>query len=59
MNFAQSCKIIVCFTPLFQNCKIYLCGTKLDLVKKDKRVREVDYHTTTDYADGKKRQFAV
>lgn len=34
-----------------ENCKIYLCGTKLDLVKKDKRVREVDYHTTTDYAD--------
>lgn len=33
------------------NCKIYLCGTKLDKVLKDKRVRQVDYHTTTDYGD--------
>lgn len=34
-----------------ENCKIYLCGTKLDLVMKDKKVRRVDYHFTTDYAD--------
>ncbi|XP_028416285.1 ras-related protein Rab-24-like [Dendronephthya gigantea] len=34
-----------------ENCEIFLCGTKLDLVKKDKKARQVDYHTTTDYAD--------
>ncbi|KAK2572470.1 Ras-related protein Rab-24 [Acropora cervicornis] len=34
------------------NCKIYLCGTKHDLVQSDKKSRQVDYHTTTDYADG-------
>ncbi|XP_029196932.1 ras-related protein Rab-24-like isoform X2 [Acropora millepora] len=33
------------------NCKIYLCGTKHDLVQSDKKSRQVDYHTTTDYAD--------
>ena len=36
----------------FKTCKIYLCGTKKDLVDADKRLRQVDYHTTTDYADG-------
>lgn len=35
----------------FWNCKIYLCGTKHDLVQSDKKSRQVDYHTTTDYAD--------
>ena len=34
-----------------ENCAIFLCGTKLDLLQKDKRARKVDYHTTTDYAD--------
>lgn len=33
------------------NCKIYLCGTKHDMVQNDKKLRQVDYHTTTDYAD--------
>ncbi len=37
---------------MFQSCKIYLCGTKKDLVDLDKRAREVDYHMTTDFADG-------
>ena len=39
-----------CF--LLQNCKIYLCATKYDMVQNDKKLRQVDYHTTTDYADG-------
>ncbi|CAH1782749.1 unnamed protein product [Owenia fusiformis] len=34
-----------------EGCKIYLCGTKKDLVISDKRTREVDYHMTTDYAE--------
>ena len=37
----------------FQSCKIYLCGTKYDIVHSDKKLRQVDYHVTTDYADGK------
>ena len=37
---------------LLQNCKIYLCGTKHDMVQNDKKLRQVDYYTTTDYADG-------
>lgn len=36
----------------FQSCKIYLCGTKYDMVLNDKKLRQVDYHVTTDYADG-------
>ena len=35
-----------------QNCKIYLSGTKYDLVDNDKKNRQVDYHETTDYAAG-------
>lgn len=34
-----------------EGCRIYLCGTKLDLVQGDRKLRKVDYHTTTDYAD--------
>lgn len=34
-----------------EKCKIYLCGTKKDLVKEDKKSRKVDYHMATDYAD--------
>ncbi|KAI8479775.1 Ras- protein Rab-24 [Branchiostoma belcheri] len=33
-------------------CKVYLCGTKLDLVQENRKARKVDYHMTTDYADG-------
>ena len=37
-----------------QHCKIYLCGTKKDLVEGElKNRRKVDYHTVTDYAEGK------
>ncbi|XP_066946743.1 ras-related protein Rab-24-like isoform X2 [Macrobrachium rosenbergii] len=34
-----------------ENCKLYLCGTKLDLVKEDPQRREVDYHDLNDYAE--------
>ncbi|XP_064630776.1 ras-related protein Rab-24-like [Lineus longissimus] len=36
-----------------ENCKVYLCGTKNDLVKGEalKGNRGVDYYTVTDYAD--------
>ncbi|XP_064600265.1 ras-related protein Rab-24-like [Liolophura sinensis] len=32
-------------------CKVYLCGTKKDIIDTNRSAREVDYHTTTDYAD--------
>ncbi|XP_074641904.1 ras-related protein Rab-24-like isoform X2 [Tubulanus polymorphus] len=35
-----------------ENCRIYLCGTKKDLVDGvNKKNRKVDYHNTTDFAD--------
>lgn len=34
-----------------ESCKIYLCGTKLDLIKENSQARGIDYHTTTDYGD--------
>lgn len=36
-----------------QNCKIYLCGTKADLIEADRSTRQVDYHDVQDFADGK------
>ncbi|XP_033101038.1 uncharacterized protein LOC117104330 [Anneissia japonica] len=39
---------------LLQNekkCKIYLCGTKVDLVEDGKKNKEVDYHETKNYGD--------
>lgn len=32
-------------------CRIYLCGTKYDMVQNDKKLRQVDYHSATDYAE--------
>ena len=34
-----------------EKCRVYLCGTKLDLVQEERNLRQVDYHTVTDYAD--------
>lgn len=34
---------------LLKECKIYLCGTKRDLLEN--KERPIDYHDTTDYAD--------
>lgn len=42
---------LICWAFL-QNCKIYLCGTKKDLVDADKKAREVDRHDVGDFADG-------
>ncbi|KAA8586525.1 hypothetical protein FQN60_000361 [Etheostoma spectabile] len=35
-----------------EHCKIYLCGTKSDLVGEDRSLRQIDYHDTQDFADG-------
>ncbi|KAG9351955.1 hypothetical protein JZ751_023206 [Albula glossodonta] len=34
-----------------EHCKIYLCGTKNDLVENDRSMRQVDYHDVQDFAD--------
>ncbi|XP_020646316.1 ras-related protein Rab-24 [Pogona vitticeps] len=34
-----------------ENCRIYLCGTKSDLLDEDRRRREIDFHDAQDYAD--------
>ncbi|XP_003217583.1 ras-related protein Rab-24 isoform X1 [Anolis carolinensis] len=34
-----------------ENCRIYLCGTKSDLLDEDRRKREIDFHDVQDYAD--------
>lgn len=39
-----------------EHCKIYLCGTKNDLVEADRSVRQVDYHDVQDFADEIKAQ---
>ncbi|XP_061473590.1 ras-related protein Rab-24 [Rhineura floridana] len=34
-----------------ENCRIYLCGTKSDLLDEDRRRRGMDFHDVQDYAD--------
>ncbi|XP_077122053.1 ras-related protein Rab-24 [Ranitomeya variabilis] len=34
-----------------EHCRIYVCGTKSDLVEYDKGMRQVDFHDVQDYAD--------
>ncbi|XP_073425325.1 ras-related protein Rab-24 [Dendrobates tinctorius] len=34
-----------------EHCRIYICGTKSDLVEYDKGMRQVDFHDVQDYAD--------
>uniref|UniRef100_A0A8V0Y6J3 Ras-related protein Rab-24 n=1 Tax=Gallus gallus TaxID=9031 RepID=A0A8V0Y6J3_CHICK len=34
-----------------EGCRIYLCGTKSDLLEEDRRKRDVDFHDVQDYAD--------
>lgn len=50
-NFTLRTKLDVLFVAL-QQCKIYLCGTKNDLVTVDRSLRQVDYHDAQDFAEG-------
>uniref|UniRef100_A0A3B3T6U0 Ras-related protein Rab-24 n=2 Tax=Paramormyrops kingsleyae TaxID=1676925 RepID=A0A3B3T6U0_9TELE len=34
-----------------EHCKIYLCGTKSDLIETDRTMRQMDYHDVQDYAE--------
>ena len=45
---------IIAFIERYITSDIFMWYEKLGLVQKDKRERRVDYHTTTDYADGHK-----
>ncbi|XP_018584103.1 ras-related protein Rab-24 [Scleropages formosus] len=40
-----------------EHCKIYLCGTKTDLIEADRSARQVDYHDVQDFADEIKAQY--
>ena len=54
----SGCELVISLWSRLQKCRIYLCGTKKDLVSGDQRVqREVDYHMTTDFADGTKKVY--
>lgn len=33
-----------------ENCRIYICATKIDLLQGNNRNRVIDYHNTTDYS---------
>uniref|UniRef100_A0A3Q0R103 Ras-related protein Rab-24 n=1 Tax=Amphilophus citrinellus TaxID=61819 RepID=A0A3Q0R103_AMPCI len=35
-----------------EHCKIYLCGTKNDLIQEDRSLRKIDYHDAQDFAEG-------
>uniref|UniRef100_A0A3P8U0N6 Ras-related protein Rab-24 n=1 Tax=Amphiprion percula TaxID=161767 RepID=A0A3P8U0N6_AMPPE len=35
-----------------EHCKIYLCGTKNDLIEGDRSLRQIDYHDAQDFAEG-------
>uniref|UniRef100_A0A3Q3J7U6 Ras-related protein Rab-24 n=1 Tax=Monopterus albus TaxID=43700 RepID=A0A3Q3J7U6_MONAL len=35
-----------------EQCKIYLCGTKSDLIEGDRSLRQIDYHDAQDFAEG-------
>lgn len=37
----------------FQNCWLYLCGTKRDLISSGERSRDVDYNEAVNYAHSK------
>lgn len=43
------CFLSVC---ILQHCKIYLCGTKNDLIEADRSLRQIDYHDAQDFAEG-------
>uniref|UniRef100_A0A8C2YY11 Ras-related protein Rab-24 n=1 Tax=Cyclopterus lumpus TaxID=8103 RepID=A0A8C2YY11_CYCLU len=35
-----------------EHCKIYLCGTKSDVIEGDRSQRQIDHHDAQDFADG-------
>lgn len=37
---------------LEKGCKIYLTGTKVDLVETEEKPKEIDFHDAADYAGG-------
>lgn len=41
-----------CLCVCLQHCKIYLCGTKNDLIQGDRSLRRIDYHDVQDFAEG-------
>uniref|UniRef100_A0A3B5R3A6 Ras-related protein Rab-24 n=1 Tax=Xiphophorus maculatus TaxID=8083 RepID=A0A3B5R3A6_XIPMA len=35
-----------------EHCKIYVCGTKSDLIEGERALRQVDFHDAQDFAEG-------
>lgn len=44
--------LCLCLCHVVKHCKIYLCGTKNDLVEGDRSLRQIDYHDAQDFAEG-------
>ncbi|KAL4660044.1 ras-related protein Rab-24 [Arapaima gigas] len=40
-----------------EHCKIYLCGTKSDLIEGDRSARQVDFHDVQDFAEEIQAQY--
>ena len=47
-----TCVNIIKLPRTVQECVVYLCGTKVDLVEENKKARKVDVHVVRDYAEG-------
>lgn len=48
----DSCTIRTTLITSLQDCLVYLCGTKYDLVQEDKKARKVEASTVERYGDG-------
>lgn len=48
-HFTFTCEVLFVVS---QQCKIYLCGTKNDLITADRSLRQIDYHDAQDFAEG-------
>lgn len=52
MDNEPLCCMFVSVCHVGKHCKIYLCGTKNDLVEGDRSLRQIDYHDAQDFAEG-------
>ena len=50
-NVVTPLYVVLSLTPA-QECVVYLCGTKYDLVEENKKARKVDASLVRDYVDG-------
>lgn len=48
----KPCAVTSCYSLIFQDCKVYLCGTKKDLLDKGLVSREVPEDIVATYSQG-------